>query len=114
MTPQKYIYAAMGIALIATTSICFVKYRVKQDFLIFAHTTCDTQTTSCFVADCDPDTDTECDQTPYAKVWVPAKSAPKCLLENNCEDFICNSEQGCKLINCSDDQLGEGEVCSGE
>lgn len=102
----------MGILLLAATAANFFEYRVKQDFLIFAHTSCDPSTTTCFAADCDPDTDSECDQTPYTKVSIAANTAPGCILENNCIDFSCNTYPNCTMISCSEDKLDNGETCT--
>lgn len=92
----------------------FEEYVVRQNYMVNSYTDCDPTKGACFVADCDPQTDSECDVTPYLKVSLPANKAPHCLFENNCEDFVCNQSDGCITVTCSNSTLGEGEICSTE
>jgi hypothetical protein len=101
--------------VLITCVVVFYRYQqyvVNKNFVLKVNTVCDTNTESCFVADCSPENDTECDVTPYKKVEILDAYAPKCLEEHNCPAFSCeNSEDKCSVSYCSSDITESGEKC---
>lgn len=106
------------LAFVLTLFLCisigakYYKFAVAEDFYISMELECDTQTESCFVWDCDIESD-ECDQTPYKYIWKHAANVPHCQpLEEECEELVCETdEDSCEIIYCSEDTLGEEEFC---
>ena len=88
------------------------KFSTEQDFYISSELSCDVETESCFVWDCDPK-DEECDQTPYKYIWKHASFVPTCSPEDEeCAELSCSeTEDDCEIIECSDETLGEEEFC---
>ena len=88
------------------------KFTVTQDFYISNELSCDTESESCFVWDCDL-ADEECDKTPYKYIWKYAAYTPNCdPREEDCEELFCaEDEEDCEIIYCSEDTLGDEEYC---
>ena len=104
-----FVFVALIIGLVGYR---YQQYVLAQNYLVDAVVPCDSTMQSCFAADCSPDEDPECDVTPYEKVELPASLAPKCLFENSCDSFICTEANHCIVTHCSEDALGDGEVCA--
>lgn len=108
MKTNSLLALVMLISVILAVVLRYMEYKVNNDFVIFAHTTCIDNDTSCFIAKCE---DTDCVNSPYKKVRIKSNDAPICLIEHNCEAFDCNDYYNCHTIHCSDDTLESGEVC---
>ncbi len=109
----KYILAFILILILTVVVYRYIDYFLNQNFLVEANTVCNTETESCFKADCSVDIDPECDTTPYKKVEIIARVAPKCLEEHSCEKFSCDGlGNDCSTTYCSEDVLDKGEVCA--
>ena len=111
MHHSKFFYLIILTLVLVVSGQRFIQYRVLQNFTLHGVTNCDTTAESCFVSDCDTE---DCDTAPYKKLFVSAKDAPKCLYENNCENFACENLSDCEIIYCNDETLDEGEICSQE
>lgn len=111
MVTSRYFILMILVVVVAVFGYRFNAYVLEKDYTILANTICDPLTESCFVADCDPDEDSDCDISPYKKVEILAHEAPACLLEHTCEQFACSTES-CVVTECSEEDLEEGEVCA--
>lgn len=111
MTLRRVALLVLLLATLAAIGGRFYGYVVAKDFTAYFYGDCDAETSSCFVADCDP-ADPLCDSTPYTKLAVPFTNTPSCLLEYACEDFSCQETTGCEETFCSDDSLEDGEICT--
>lgn len=111
MTKTKHILIILFILILGIVFYRFEQYKVEKNFLLFGTVECQVEDTSCFVADCSPDVDPECDITLYQKIEVSARNAPACLFEHDCVDFVCEESQGCEVIVCSQDTIDIGESC---
>jgi hypothetical protein len=113
MTRRNVIFVSLLLIFI-TFSIAakYYKFAVAQDFYVSAELSCDTETESCFVWDCDLE-DEECDQTPYKYIWKYAANVPQCNpLSEDCDELTCEAdEEDCEIIYCSEDTVGEEEFC---
>lgn len=110
MSTRYFIILSM-VVILGIVGYRYYHYVVKGDYVVLANVSCDPAVESCFVADCSPDEDPECDDTPYKKVEVLSAEAPGCLKEHTCEVFECTSES-CSVTECSEDALEDGEVCA--
>ncbi len=109
----KILLSIVVIFFIFSIATKYYKYLVLQDYYISAEVSCDTETESCFVWDCDL-TDEDCDQTPYKYIWKYAKNIPTCTIENldSCPELTCQpNEDDCEYIFCSADTLSDEEFC---
>lgn len=109
--PLFSLLVLVGLVVLAA-GYRYDQYVVERQFVVQGAVPCDPTTTQCFVADCNPAEDSECDDTAYAKAELPAMAAPDCLLENSCESFSCNGKEACTVTYCSADILEDGEKCS--
>lgn len=108
---------ALTLTLLVLAILGIVGYRYNQyvldkQYVVDAAAPCDSTQNSCFVADCSPDEDANCDVTPYEKVELPGALVPDCLLENSCDAFTCNDENNCVITYCSPDNTEDGEACT--
>lgn len=106
---SKYFFVVMIFSLMSVVAYRYYEYVYRQNFLLETNISCDPATASCFVADCL--SEIECDKTPYEKIEILARDAPKCLEEHDCENFSCTEINSCKVTYCSTDSLTEGEKC---
>ncbi len=109
--PRAFLFAVV-ILMLAIVGFRYEQYVIERNFDVIANTVCDPQIEECFVLDCDPDTDEECDVTPYKKVAIIANQAPQCLFEHSCEEFSCDGRASCEITYCTEEALEEGELCS--
>ena len=109
--PKGFLFLILLITLI----VVFYRYQqyvVDKNFILNVNTVCDPNIENCFTADCLPGTDSECDTTPYKKVKILDRYAPKCLEEHNCSSFSCEKyNSNCYVTYCSPDTLENGEKC---
>lgn len=110
----KFFIFGIIVLMMIIGAIRYDQYVIQRNFILDVNTSCDPTTESCFVWDCDPKTDEECDQTPYKKVEILEREAPKCLEEHECENFTCEGKDSCTVTYCSEDTIveEEGEVCT--
>jgi len=105
----------LAVSLIIIFGIVWYRYDqyvLKRNFITYAAVPCSEEEGTCFVMDCSPEEDEECDQTPYKKIELLSSEAPKCVEEHVCESFACPADSTtCTETYCSDDTLEEGEVC---
>lgn len=92
----------------------YFDYVIAEKFLLAVNAPCDPASERCFVYDCSPEDDPECDGTPYKKVEIRAHDAPACLLEHACESFACSGrEESCSVSYCEAETMEEWEICIG-
>jgi hypothetical protein len=106
---SKYLFAIMVLALLCVAGYRYYEYINQRNFLLDVNVSCNPETESCFVADCESGPD--CDETPYKKVEIIAHDAPACLEEHSCETFSCSGLVNCTVTTCSDNSLADGEKC---
>jgi len=107
-----FYYSALFILLLIAVVVRFYEYKVDRNFLIFSFIECDPTTNDCFVENCSPQVDSECNPSPYAKIAIPGYIAPECLAEHTCESFVCSQENGCIIDYCTEEVTEEWETCS--
>ena len=105
----------LALSIIVILGIAWYRYDqyvVKRNFITYAAVPCSAEEGTCFVMDCSPEEDEDCDITPYKKVEVLASEAPKCIEEHMCESFTCPlGSATCTETFCADDTLEDGEAC---
>ncbi len=110
---SRYLFLFVVLAILAVGAYKYKEFVIDRNFDIFAHVTCDPESESCFVADCSPEDDPECDLTPYKKVLKPAKNIEKCGPSEECPELSCDeNETGCTTTYCSSETIDEGEICA--
>jgi hypothetical protein len=107
----KYFILFLVLILLLVAGYRYKKYIIDKDFIINVSTACNISTERCFIADCSPNDDSECDVTPYKKVEILAAVASACLGEHTCENFSCESSENCNITYCSEENLDVGEKC---
>src|SRR6266567_2718952 len=93
---------------------------IKKDYIIEAQTDCDPTTEKCFVAHCDPTTDTTCtgdeekDTSYYKKAQRVAANIPLCdPADEACKPFECSQdEKDCTVTLCDETTKGKDDECS--
>lgn len=101
---------------VISISAKYYNFVIAQDYIVDAEISCDTETESCFVWDCDIEEDEECDHTPYKYISKNISDLPYCDPYTNeageCPELSCSeSDNYCEVFPCSEDELGEEEYC---
>lgn len=112
MTLNKLMLVSLMMFSLLVIGTRYGEYVVQEDFLVMGTVTCDVASEACFVQDCDPNADADCDASPYKKVVTRASETPSCLYEQSCTDFSCTDLHHCEVLMCSDATTDEGEVCA--
>lgn len=99
------------LAVFTIVGFRYNQYVQERNYLLNVNTGCNTESESCFAADCSVASDPSCDPTPYEKVVISAHDAPSCLEEHSCESFSCGNIASCSISYCSKDTITEGERC---
>ena len=82
---------------------------VLRDYSIITTTTCDPESESCFVYECE---EPDCIEESYKYIEKKAYDFNTCNpYEQECPAEECSAELGCSEILCSEDVLSEGERC---
>jgi hypothetical protein len=102
----------MALLLTVLVGYRFYDYAIGKNFTIDIYTDCNPAEHSCFLLE-DLDMGYGIEDGPYERVSIVSKHAPACLEEHSCEDFTCEGlpEESCTITYCSEDTVGEGEVC---
>lgn len=107
-----YFGILFALLLLSVAANRYHHYIIREDFHLEANASCDPLQDRCFVSDCSVD-DPECNPSPYKKVHVLARNAPKCLEEHTCENFQCApGDATCAITYCDADNLEEWELCA--
>jgi hypothetical protein len=103
--------------IVASFATMFVfsyeKYMVFSDYTLYAQVSCEPDTESCFVYECDPETETDCDpDEPYwyfKAVYMYAPDAPQCTptAEHDCPELACEPGIRCEEVMCDETNMGE-------
>jgi len=100
--------------------VTYTRYYVAEDYLVSKTVACDPAVESCFVGECDSETDETCptdesERTDFYKVVMkPANLIPRCDPEGaECDAMRCAEGMGCEEILCDPEHAPEGERCSG-
>lgn len=110
---SHHLFLFVLLAIVVIGAYKYKEFVIDRNFDIFAHVTCDPQSESCFVADCSPEDDSECDLIPYKKVLKPAKNIEECAPSEECPELSCGeNEVGCTITYCSLETIDEGEICA--
>lgn len=111
MSGPKYFFAFSLLAIALIVGYRYHQYIIDHNFPVIANVPCDPATESCFVMDCSPEEDPECDPTPYKKIGLLSREAPTCVEEHTCGYFSCADINSCAETFCSEEELEDGEVC---
>ncbi len=100
-------------------AISFCKYFVLKDYYIKAEVECNPQQENCFIAQCDPVSDSECPEnlseriSYYKIVEKKAFAIPLCDANSpDCLPFVCQEKENCKETFCDEATKTEGVECS--
>lgn len=108
---SKYFFIAIALILLCIVGYRYYDYVYKGNFPLEVNAVCNPSIEKCFVSDCDPANDENCDTAPYKKVEISKNEAPICLEEHSCKTFSCSGLSNCAITYCSSDTLSDGEKC---
>lgn len=117
MKKSGYLLVILLIILISSAVYKYWVFVAQRNFIITSEISCDPSEESCFVWDCTPEEDPECDREPYKYISKNAKNIAVCdpYGEQECEELFCSPEEAeCEITTCSEDELGDGEICAYE
>lgn len=114
MDRRSKIFLGLFLVLIALSGAWkFYQFFIERNYLIHTEVSCDPETESCFVLECE-DGDEECEQVPYKKLETAAYLVPSCdpYADEECPEPSCEPESSsCVVTYCSEDSIAEGESC---
>ena len=112
----KYFISFIVLVFILIIGYQFYYYVIKNNFVLYARTSCDPITEACFAPNCSEDSDSSCEDRPYKKIEKLAINAPGCDLSiESCKNLVCEvGEEGCEITMCEENTLEEGESCMAE
>lgn len=108
---SKLLFLFLLAALVLLTFFKFKHYIQEREYIIYDSIECNPQIESCFVADCNPEIDEDCDLTPYKKAERIASYVKSCEITGKCQESMCDNPEQCLVTHCSLDNLEEGEIC---
>jgi len=121
---SKIFFVVFGVLIAASVAVTYWRIMIKKDYIIEAQTDCDPATETCFVWECDPESEVEgeaCTGDPEADVWnymIVRRNAgyiPLCDPEDEeCEALVCGeNEPECEYIYCTEENKeDQGVECS--
>ncbi len=110
---SKILVTLVALLFIVSAVLQYRHFVGNKEFLVVNHVSCDPLRESCFISDCDPLIDEDCDTTPFKKITMTASYAPSCTANESCEEPRCfDEDKKCLVVACSVYFLEEGEVCS--
>jgi hypothetical protein len=111
----KILIPLLIIFFIFSVGAKYYNFVVERNFIVTSEISCDLEIESCFVWDCDMESDPECDYTPYKYISKNAKNVPYCnpYEEGECAELSCDTnEQECEITLCTEETVGEEEYCT--
>ncbi|KKP58000.1 MAG: hypothetical protein UR60_C0002G0003 [Candidatus Moranbacteria bacterium GW2011_GWF2_34_56] len=117
-TKTKIFWWTMGILILASFGATFYRYMVKKDYIVQAQVDCDPYTETCFVWECDPESEEEgemCTDDPEEDIWyfkVINKNASKISScdanDEDCDALVCaQNEPDCEFVFCTLENMEE-------
>lgn len=110
MSSKSFLTASL-VVIVAIVGYRFHQYFIAHNFPVVANVPCDPEAGTCFVLDCDPITDEECDAEPYKKIQLLSYEAPECVEEHTCGVIDCTEIASCAETYCDEESLEDGEMC---
>ncbi len=110
---SKYLFLVFVLIVIVSIIYGLYHFIFARDYVIYSEISCDPSIESCFFYECD-ESELGCLGEPYKKIIKNAKYSPYCdpYADDNCPELFCEeSEFGCEIIECSTNELEEGESC---
>lgn len=110
----KTLYLITLIILLFVVTFTFYKIFILHNYLVSYEVPCDPQIESCFVIECDQETEEDCNidnsEKYYKLVEKKAFNVIKCPAEDATCLFCQKDEPGCTTTLC--DSSIEGDICS--
>lgn len=107
---SKYLIWAFVLLVIAAALWGYKAFIIDRNFVINTTTECDPSIESCFMW-CE---EGECEEDYYKKITKNASNTPVCNdAVEECEPLACGPDEAdCEVIQCSVEELEEGEICT--
>ena len=121
---SKIFFIILGLLIAGSVGATYYRIIIKKDYIVEAQIDCDPAINSCFVWECDPESDVDgekCTGDESVDIWYysivkrSASRIPLCNQEDpNCEALICEeNEPECENIYCNNETKEEqGVECS--
>ena len=115
------LFSIILASLASLAYFSYQKYLVYDDFILYAQVTCDPELESCFIYECDPETEGGCDVAEpywyYKVIHMYAPDAPSCTptAEADCPELVCEPGIRCEEIVCDETTVSEysdAETCA--
>ncbi|OHA47554.1 MAG: hypothetical protein A2541_02175 [Candidatus Taylorbacteria bacterium RIFOXYD2_FULL_36_9] len=120
-----WFFTVLGILILASVVTTFVRYYVLKDYQIIAQVSCDPNIELCFQVECDNTVDDSClvnsdnESVTYYKI-ISKRASNIALCEKSVDKIGCAdelscifNEEQCSYEYCTEEALGEGELCVG-
>lgn len=108
-----FLFSFVLIVIIVSGVFQYRTFVEKRNYVVTNYLSCDPEVETCFISDCSPETDEECDTEPYKKIAKLAKNIPACEDLTDCPETSCAmGEEKCMITWCSPDAVEEGELCT--
>ena len=117
---SKILLWVFFLLIVGSVSVTFWRIVIKKDYIIEAQADCDPTMEKCFVAHCDPATETTCtgdeekDTTYFKKVKRVAANIPLCdPADESCKPLVCGErEKDCEVAFCDEQTKGKDDECN--
>jgi hypothetical protein len=101
---SKVLLAVFGVGIILSVAVSFYRYMILRDYIIEAQVDCDPAAETCFVTECDPeseDVETMCTGNPTEDV-----SFYKIIRKNAMNIPVCDpSSEECASLSCAENEV---------
>jgi len=121
----KIFWLVMIVLIFSSVASAFYRYIIKKDYIIQAQIDCDPLEESCFVWECDPESDEEgeaCTGDEEVNLWtykIINKNASRIVScdqdDEDCEALFCGeNEPDCGFVFCNEENKEEygSEICT--
>ena len=108
-----FLFSFLLIVVIASGILQYRTFVKQRNYVVANHLSCESSSESCFISDCSPETDEECETEPYKKITKVAKNILACENLEDCAEVVCEAgEEGCTITWCTPESVEEGELCT--
>jgi len=116
---SKIFFFIFFIFATAVVVFSYYKYCLLEDYFLQIKVSCNPKEEKCFAVSCDASVDENCDPEEKESIsyhkFIRKKADSFSLCENGTQKcvFVCQPNEDCEEIFCSEADLNDGEWCAG-